>query len=58
MSKIIDSKKYTNDKRKLNLAGIEERFTTHKKLRRDEIDRLFKDEKPRKGFTRSQRYRC
>ena len=54
MSKIIDSKKYTNDKRKLNLAGIEERFTTHKKLRRDEIDRLFKDEKPRKGFTDMQ----
>jgi hypothetical protein len=54
MSQIVDKKKYANDARKLNIAGLQERFDTHKKLRRDEIDILFKDEIPKGGFTDMQ----
>jgi len=54
MSKIIDSKKYIHDARKLNLAGLQDRFNKHQKLRRDEIDILFADEIPRGGFTEMQ----
>ena len=44
-------RKSGHDARLLNKAGLQERFNTHKKLRHDEIDRLFEDERPRKGFT-------
>lgn len=54
MSKVVDSRRYVNDARKLNLAGIQERFDARKKLRRDEVDRLFAKEMPRKGFTEQQ----
>jgi len=39
--KILDNRKYSNDARKLNKPGLQERFDTHKRLRRDEIDKLF-----------------
>tara|TARA_R110002020_G_scaffold42971_4_gene125334 strand:+ start:4937 stop:5713 length:777 start_codon:yes stop_codon:yes gene_type:complete len=54
MSKVIDSRKYRNDARKLNKIGLEERFNQHLRLRNDEIDVLFKDEIPRKGLSNIQ----
>ena len=54
MSQIVDKKKYANDARKLNIVGLQERFDTHKKLRRDEIELLFKDEIPKGGLTDMQ----
>ena len=54
MSKVIDSRKYRNDARKLNKIGLEERFNQHLRLRNDEIEVLFKDEIPRKGLSNIQ----
>jgi len=52
--KIKDSKQYVNSARQLNIAGLQERFNKHQKLRHDEIDRLFADEIPRRGLTEMQ----
>jgi len=52
--KIKDSKPYVNSARQLNIAGLQERFNKHQKLRVDEIERLFADEIPRKGLTDMQ----
>ena len=41
MKSISDNKKYSHDKRELNIAGLQERFNSHKKLREDEVDKLF-----------------
>ena len=43
--KINDTKKYINSKRVLNVPGIQARFDTSKKLRHDEIDKLFEFER-------------
>jgi hypothetical protein len=55
-SKTILSQKNpkNHNRREHSIEQLRERFNQKKKLRHDEIDRLFKDEMPRKGFTEMQ----
>jgi len=39
--KIKDNRKYINNKRELNIPGIQARFNNHQKIRNDEVDKLF-----------------